>query len=344
MSWADGFAWRGRVIENLHEVEHHRWFPPDPGAARGLTPLDGDTRELLHRMRWRKPARDPRRLWSALALTLLLHVLLLALIVHELRPKALPHEARRVDDALQVRLIASSPAAAAVAVPALPTPPKRASAKPPRVLPPAPARAVREPVDRHAMTVTVPTTAPPPKLYDARGQIRLPPAPATSTVVPAYVSGRLQGGDTALLKHDAGDRYRSKDNRFTPYFPPPGESSVDTVLRKTIEKTTKTATIHLPKGVRLHCSTVLFILPAGCGGDPPPPPPSNDGDERLSMAPAPLVKHPREPKPPSVEKCIAIYRAGKPLPYGCPVDTPNRAVDAQMRELGHKKAGLHKGD
>ena len=34
----------------------------------------------------------------------------------------------------------------------------------------------------------------------------------------------------------------------------------------------------------------------------------------------------------SVEECIAIYRAEKPLPQGCPIDTPTRSVDADMQE------------
>jgi hypothetical protein len=51
------------------------------------------------------------------------------------------------------------------------------------------------------------------------------------------------------------------------------------------------------------------------------------------MAPAQsLAPDPQAPKPPSVEACIAMYRAGKPLAHGCPVDTPIRAVDAELRE------------
>ena len=36
---------------------------------------------------------------------------------------------------------------------------------------------------------------------------------------------------------------------------------------------------------------------------------------------------PHAPPPPSVAACIALYRAGKPLAWGCPADTPNRAVE-----------------
>lgn len=301
-------------------------------------PLDGDTRALLHEMRWREPLRDRRRWWGVLALALLLHVLFGALTWYEMRPHALPVASTQADDVLQVRLLAGTPPpspAAAPPPPALPVPASPHAAVPKA----APPRVTREPVNKHAMTVSLPATAPPPELYQPNGQVRLPPATASSAAPPAYVAGILHGGDKRVLRHDAGDKYRGKDTRFAPYFPPPGESSVDTALRKVIEKTTKTATVHLPKGVRVHCSTVLFILPAGCGGDPPAPPPPNDGDERLSMAPAPLAKSPHAPKPPSVDKCIAIYRAGKPLPYGCPVDTPSRAVDAQMREREHRSSG-----
>lgn len=61
---------------------------------------------------------------------------------------------------------------------------------------------------------------------------------------------------------------------------------------------------------------------------------------RLSMAPASSLA-PGTPSPPapSVDECIAIYRADKPLPYGCPIDTPTRSVDAEMRERAN-----HQGD
>lgn len=286
-------------------------------------------------MRWREPPRDRRRLWGVLALTVLLHALFGALTWYEMRPHALPAASVRADDVLQVRFITSAPAPSPTAVPPPPALPALGS---PASKARPPARVTREPLDKHAMTVSLPAASPP-QLYRPDGAVRVAPATAASAAIPAYRSGVLQGGDKQILRHDAGDKYQGTDTRFAQYFPPPGESSVDTALRKVIEKTTKTGTIHLPKGVRIHCSTVLFILPAGCGGDPPAPPPPNDGDERLSMAPAPLTKSPHAPKPPSVDQCIAIYRANKPLPYGCPVDTPSRAVDAQMRERERQSSG-----
>ena len=101
-------------------------------------------------------------------------------------------------------------------------------------------------------------------------------------------------------------------------------------------------TIRLPGGVRIHCGVSLAMLAGGCGGDPPPPPSAKDGDERLSMAPAkPLGGDAHAPPKPSEEACIAMYRAGKPLAWGCPVDTPNRAVDAELRERAAGAARQH---
>ena len=74
---------------------------------------------------------------------------------------------------------------------------------------------------------------------------------------------------------------------------------------------------------------------------PPAPPSAKGGDARLSMAPAkPLAVDPHAPPPPSVAACIALYRAGKPLVWGCPADTPNRAVDD---ELHQRAAGANPG-
>jgi hypothetical protein len=94
--------------------------------------------------------------------------------------------------------------------------------------------------------------------------------------------------------------------------------------------------------VRIHCAISIAMLAGGCGGDPPAPPSAKDGDARLSMAPAkPLDGAAYAPKPPTEDACIAMYRAGKPLAWGCPVDTPNRAVDAELRERAAGAARTH---
>ena len=339
-----GPAQRGRVIERPDEVEHHRWIAPAAGdKVRGLAPLDDATRALLHRLRRRQPLRDRRRAWGALALALLLHLLFGALTWYEMRPSPsrLAAPAAAVESVLRVRLIDVPSPARVRPPPAMPAPPRLASgpkaAAPRKPRPPSATPADAPPPAKEAPAST--TTL---HLYDSHGTVRVPPpaAPASAapaSAAPAYVA-HLPQGDQGIMQNHAGDKYRGKDTRFAPYFPPPGESGVDTAIRKVIDKTVKTGTVHLPKGVRFHCSTVLFILPAGCGGEPPSPPPSSDGDERLSMPSAPLTKNPHAPRPPSVAKCIAIYRQGKPLPYGCPTDTPTRAVDAQMREIERKRA------
>ena len=65
------------------------------------------------------------------------------------------------------------------------------------------------------------------------------------------------------------------------------------------------------------------------------------GDERLSMAPATPLTEPLRPRAlPGVARCIELYRTGHPLPHGCPVDTPNRAVDAELADcLAADRAG-----
>ena len=131
------------------------------------------------------------------------------------------------------------------------------------------------------------------------------------------------------MQHDSPVKYQA--TRFDKDWKS-GGSAVNDALQKLVDKTTVKKTVRLPGGVRLHCS--LFIFAGGCSGDPPSPPSAKDGDAHLSMAPAkPLDGDAHAPtKKPGVEECIAMYRAGKPLEWGCPSDTPNRAVDAEMRE------------
>ncbi len=138
------------------------------------------------------------------------------------------------------------------------------------------------------------------------------------------------------MQHDSPIKYQP--TRFEQDWNA-GGSAVDDALQKLVDKTTVKKTIRLPGGARIHCAVSLGMLAGGCGGDPPPPPPPKDGDERLNMAPArSLDGHAHGFIPPSVEACIAMYRAGKPLAHGCPVDTANRSVDAELRERAAKGA------
>lgn len=295
-----------------------------------MAPLDVSSRELLRHMRWRQPVRDRRRLWWALATVLLLHLIFAAFTWHEMQVRA-SRQAQRivVDAALQVRLI---PATHPQALPDLPVPPALQSPpRPatPRVVPPTP---VREPPAKNAMTVSMPTPQPAPEsaskptltLFDKNGQPILAPASASTAPAPEYVQ-RKPEGDTQVMEHN--NPIKVQNTRFDKYFPPANESLGGAAVRNVVEKVTKPHDVRLPGGIHLKCT---FLT--GCQ-DPPPKPSAKSGDERLSMAPAsPLADMPGAPKPPSESECIAIYRAGKALPQGCPIDTPNRSVDAELRE------------
>lgn len=283
---------------------------------------------MLHQLRWRKPPRDRRRLWGALAIALLLHVFFTVAVWYEMKPGVRAPEVVRVqlDQGIQVRFITRGVS--------------KPSAAPPPIAPPTPPpRPVREPPSKNAMTVHLPTSAPAPQpapatsaprplLFDRSGQVVLP-ASASSAPSEEYVQHAPQG-DTQIM-HDR-DIIKYKPTKLDPYWRK-SSNAIDDALQKAVEKTTVKKTIQLPGGIRIHCGVSLAALAGGCGGDPPPPPPPTDGDERLNMAPAPLVKGTSTPKP-DVATCIADYRAGKPLPYGCPVDTPTRAVDAEKQKPG----------
>jgi len=138
-------------------------------------------------------------------------------------------------------------------------------------------------------------------------------------------------GDTEIMNHGAPNiGYRP--TRFEQDWAPEGESSVDTALRRAVEKTTMKHTFHLPRGVRVECA-VMPLLPMsllGCKNpDPPPKPVDAQVYERMHLAPAkPLVP----PSPASVAssaapapmvkidnsaECAVARVAGSPPPAGC---------------------------
>ncbi|MFC4528563.1 hypothetical protein [Dyella halodurans] len=332
-----GFSYarrKGLVIEHTEQVEHHRWTSPDP-LKRGLAPLDGPTRALLHQLRWRKAPPNRRRQGVALGLVLLLHGLFGLLTWHELRLHNLSAVAYRRDHALQVRLI-PRPAirpTTELAPLALPPPPAPIVAMPHEVVKPPP---VHEAPAKSAMTVSMPPAAPAPapapapQPYEASPQPPLPSASsAAAAEAPGYVQ-RMPQGDAKVMQHASPITY--KPTRFEEGFSH-GGSSVDDALQRAVDSTTVKKTFHIAPGVRIHCAISFAALAGGCGGDPPPPPSSKSADMRLNMAPASaLAPSTSTPPPPSVDECIAIYRADKPLPQGCPVDTPTRSVDAELRE------------
>lgn len=284
---------------------------------------------MLHELRWRKPPRDHRRLGAALAIALVLHVFFVVAVWYEMKPTVRMGHVTHVqrDEAIQIRFITHNAS-------------KPLAAPPPLVTPPLP-HAAREPVSKNAMTVHLPSTAstlqptpatsaPRPALFDRTGRIVLPANASSAPTAPSadYVQHAPQG-DTQIMEHRAGAAYQSAPNQLQKYFPPPHESFVGGLMRKLNGSESNTKDVDLPHGIHLKCQKVLGIPIPNCAIPPPPPPPT-DGDERLNMAPAPLVKGTPTPKP-DIATCIADYQANKPLPYGCPVDTPARAVDAQKR-------------
>lgn len=190
------------------------------------------------------------------------------------------------------------------------------------------------------MTASLPAPAasvsiPKPRLYDRTGQPLLPAGAAGSAPPkPGYVQ-RMPQGDTQVMRHDTPIEYQA--TRFERYFPPPDETLAGQSVRRALSAThtNEHESVDLGHGIHLECKTLLGIPTPMCAM-PPAPPSKKDGDERLNMAPAPLAKE-LEPPRRKLSECIALYRAGKPLPHGCPVDTPERAVDAECGEA--RKAG-----
>ncbi|MEV8521992.1 hypothetical protein ABZR86_19505 [Dyella marensis] len=320
-------AFRSPAIEHAPQVEHHRWNAPD-GRDRGLAPLDGPTRALLHELRWRRPQRDRRRFWGGMALALLLHVVFIGITWWEMQPRpGEPLPPPRAGDALQVRFIPRGESQAA------PPPPAEALPPPPSVPRVAP---VREPPAKNAMTASLPTPAPAPatsvataapRLFGPDGRPLLPSTQPARASTAGYVE-RGVVGDSQVMRHDNPVKYQA--TRFDKDWNK--GNALDSALKRVVDATTVKKTVTLAPGLRIHCAVALAALAGGCGGDPPPPPSAKDGDFRLSMAPArSLAPEPNPPAPPSEEECIKIYRDGKPLPYGCPVDTPTRSVDAELK-------------
>ncbi|MEY2116148.1 MULTISPECIES: hypothetical protein [Rhodanobacter] len=281
---------------------------------------------LLRPGRWRESWRDRRAHWLALLVAGLLHVLFVLVVWQQMRPPTIPAAAPAQAEVLQVRFIMRASPTATAPPPPAPVAPSRPRLPPRSYEPPA----------KGTMTLQAPAPAAAPRLYDEQGQPLLPAA-AASAPAPDYVQ-RLPQGDPRVMQHRSAVTYQA--TRFEKDWSS-GGNAFDSALQKLVDNTTVRKTVNLPGGVRIHCGVSLAMLAGGCGGDPPPPPSAKSGDERLSMAPAkPLAGDAHAPTKPSEEACIAMYRAGKPLAWGCPVDTANRAVDAELRE---RAAGAARG-
>lgn len=282
--------------------------------------LDSDTRRTLGRRHWRQSPLTRPALTLALAAVVLLHVLFALVLWYEMQPKLPRWAVAHRDKALIVRLIAGSDA--------LPAPP------PPLLVPPPVRTTTHEKPRRDAMIVQdhpappAPTAATPPApgLFAKDGSVRLPSMPSTpAPVARTQAKPAEPADDRRILQHDS-NRMHYKATRFEKYFPPPNETAGGAVGRHigdAIKQITKS--ICDPK----KPSTASDLL---CGA-PPLPPSSKDRDERLNLPPPSLTgDDPNPVKVPPLSSCIAAYKAGKPLAYGCPVNTPDLAFKAEMRE------------
>lgn len=301
--------------------------------TRGLGLIDSETREALRRRRWRQPPLTRPALTVALVLVLVLHVLFALVLWYEMRAKPPRDTLAHNDHVLIVRLLGhdgmpnKAQPQAPPELPALEPLHKTVSPRPHRVTqakprpdamvvqdhqaPPAPAASVTTPPDTH--------------LFAKDGFVRLPPG-ATNSAPLAHAESKpaKPADDRRIMQHDS-NRMHYKATRFEKYFPPPNETAGGAVGRHIGDAIKEIAkSVCDPK----KPSTASNLL---CGA-PPLPPSSKNRDERLNLPPPPLADDLHPAKPIALSTCIAQYKAAKPLSYGCPVNTPDLAYKAEIRE------------
>lgn len=315
-------------MERPGQVRHRQ----EEDRARGLALLDSDTREALGRRRWRQPPLTRPALTLAWVLVCVLHALFALALWYEMRPRSLHPAVTHADDgrALIVRLIERPAKPRVVPPPEPPALPGKTVA--PRPMTTAPARAAAHEKSRpdamavqdHAAMPAPATSASAPPAIHVFG-VHLPPEPETA---PASASAKAEpakpADDRQIMQHDS-NRMQYKATRFEKYFPPPNETAGGAMGR------------HIGDALKAIAKSVCdpdkksTAANALCAAPPPPASPM-DRDERLNLPPASLADHPNPPKGPSLESCINAYKAGDPLSSGCPVNTPDLAFKAEMRE------------
>ncbi|MBD8880228.1 hypothetical protein IHE49_07020 [Rhodanobacter sp. 7MK24] len=162
-------------------------------------------------------------------------------------------------------------------------------------------------------------------LFAKDGSIRLPSSLTdTSTAASAETKPAKPADDRRIMQHDSNHMHY-KATRFEKYFPPPNETAGGAVGRHIGDAIQAIAKSVCDPSKRSTASNLL------CGVSPPPPSPK-DGDERLNLPPPPLAADPHPAKLPPLSTCIAEYNDTKPLSDGCPINTPDLAFKAEMRE------------
>jgi hypothetical protein len=263
-------------------------------------------------------------------LVLLLHVLFALALWYAMKPRlaqpSVTHD--DVDHALVIRLIEPSSTPRTAEAPAPPMPPARQQVIP-RQPPPTREKPHRDAMvlqDHQAAPAPVASVATPPtsSVFAKDGSVRLTPTQTAYPTTTAKAKPPRGPDDRQIMQHDS-NRMQYKATRFEQYFPPPGETAGGAVGRHIGDELKKIGkSMCDPK----NPATLTNLL---CG-PPPRPPSAKDRDERLNLPSAPLVADPHPPKPRPLASCIAEYKADKPLSYGCPIDTPDLAFKAEMRE------------
>ena len=268
-----------------------------------------------------------------LAFVLILHVLFALALWYEMQLKPLPPAVvhGETDQVLTVRLIDQPIKPRPVQPPEPPTPPKLASpsqAVPPRVRPVTnekPQRGAMVVQDHEAPAPAASVATAPSSVFAKDGSVRL--APTTEAPWPttnAKATPARPADDRQIMQHDL-DRMHTKTTRFEKYFPPPNETAGGAVGRH-IGDAIKEMAASMCDPTKASTATNLL-----CGAPPIPPSPK-DGDERLNLPPPPRDGDPNPANAPPLSTCIAEYNAIKPLSYGCPLNTPELAFKAEMRE------------
>ena len=323
---------QGSVIEHSGQLQHQQ----ARDRACGLAVFDSETRETLGRRRWRQPPPLTRPVLAfALALALVLHALFALALWNEMQANP-PHLAAvpvDMDQALIVRLLDQPGTPRAAQPPAPPAPPQLVPLR--QAVPPRVRRVTHEQPRRDAMIVqdheatpaaagTAATSAAI-SLFSKNGSVRLPPATAgASATASAGAKPAKPADDRQIMQHDS-NRMHYKATRFEKYFPPPNETAGGAVGRHIGDALKEIAKSMCDPTKRSTASNMLC-------GVPPILPSPKDGDERLNLPPPPLAGDPHPIKPPPLSSCIAEYNNTKPLSYGCPLNTPDLAFQAEMRE------------
>jgi hypothetical protein len=254
-----------------------------------------------------------------LALVLALHVLFALMLWSAIQPIAPVNS----DQVLVVRLLeGASTRRAAPPAPPMPELVSPQQAAVPRVRP-----APHEKPRRDAMVVQDHAAAPAPAASAATPSavnLRLPPAPTSNSVAASAEAKPAQpADDRQIMQHD-GKYPAVQPTRFDKYFPPPNETAGGAAGRH-IDNAIKAITKSICDPTKRSTASDLL-----CGA-PPLPPSRKNHDERLNLPPPSLVGDPTPVTLP-LSTCIAEYKDGKSLSQGCPINTPDLAFQAEMRE------------